>query len=99
MKHTDAEIEEAARKFEQWADDLDPATASTESTADLAAIAEAADMARRDEALIAQRVAEARAHGRSWNRIAIALGVTRQAARQRFGKVDAEDGAHTRRSA
>lgn len=85
MKHTDAEIDEAARKFGQWADDLDPATTKAESTEDLRAIAEAADAARRDEALITRRVAAARAHGRSWNRIAIALGVTRQAARQRFG--------------
>ena len=85
MKHTDAEIDDAARKFGQWADSLDPATTEAEDISDLAAIAEAADAARRDEALIIQRVAEARAHGRSWNRIAIALGVTRQAARQRFG--------------
>ena len=85
MKHTDAEIDEAARKFEQWADEIDPATTQAENTEDLQAIAEAADARRRDEALITQRVAAARAHGRSWNRIAIALGVTRQAARQRFG--------------
>jgi DNA-binding Lrp family transcriptional regulator len=39
----------------------------------------------RDEALLTERVALARAHGRSWNRIAAALGVSRQAARQRFG--------------
>jgi hypothetical protein len=85
MKHTDAEIGEAAGKFGEWADSLDPATITAENTEDLAAIAEAADAARRDEALIARRVADARARGRSWNRIAIALGVTRQAARQRFG--------------
>jgi hypothetical protein len=85
MKHTDAEIDEAARKFEEWADQLDPGTVQAEDTSDLAAIAEAADAARRDEALITERVAAARARGRSWNRIAIALGVTRQAARQRFG--------------
>ncbi len=85
MKHTDAEIDQAARKFEQWADSLDPATTRAENTEDLQAIAEAADAARRDEALITRRVADARARGRSWNRIAIALGVTRQAARQKFG--------------
>src|SRR5262249_2901362 len=31
-----------------------------------------------------ERVALARARGRSWNRIAVALGVSRQAARHRF---------------
>jgi hypothetical protein len=31
-----------------------------------------------------EAVEVARAHGRSWNQIAVALGVSRQAARQRF---------------
>ncbi len=51
---------------------------------DLRAVAEAADQVRRDEALVTERVAAARARGRSWNRIAVALGVSRQAARHRF---------------
>jgi hypothetical protein len=65
-------------------DGLDPETAQVEDLADLRAIAEAAERARRDEALT-ERVALARAHGRSGNRIAAALGASRQAARQRFG--------------
>jgi hypothetical protein len=85
MKHSDAEIEEAARRFEALADELDPEAAEVEDLADLRAIAEAAERTRRDEALLTERVALARAHGRSWNRIAAALGVSRQAARQRFG--------------
>ncbi len=85
MGHTDAEIQDAARRFKEWADQLDPDTVDAEDISDLAAIAEAADMARRDDALITDRVAAARRRGHSWNRIAIALGVTRQAARQRFG--------------
>jgi hypothetical protein len=85
MKHTDAEIEEAADRFEALADALGPATAEVEDLADLRAIAEAAERTRRDEALLTERVAAARARGRSWNRIAAALGVSRQAARQRFG--------------
>jgi hypothetical protein len=85
MRHTGAEIDEAARRFGEWADQLDPARAETEDISDLRAIAEAAEQARRDEALVAERVAAARSNGRSWNRIAAALGVSRQAARQRFG--------------
>ena len=85
MKHTDAEIEEAAHRFEALVGELDPETAPVDDLADLRAIAEAAERARRDEALLTERVAQARAHGRSWNRIATALGVSRQAARQRFG--------------
>jgi hypothetical protein len=48
MKRTDAEVEEAARRFETLADELDPETASVEDLADLRAIAEAAERARRD---------------------------------------------------
>lgn len=51
---------------------------------DLRAIAEAAEQVRRDDALVTERVAAARARGRSWNRIAVALGISRQAARHRF---------------
>jgi hypothetical protein len=84
MRYTDAQIEEAARRFENLADRLDPATAAVDDLSDLRAIAEAADQVRRDEALVTERVAQARARGRSWNRIAVALGVSRQAARHRF---------------
>jgi hypothetical protein len=84
MRHTDAQIEEAAQRFERLADQLNPATAAVDDLSDLRAIAEAADQVRRDEALVTERVAAARARGRSWNRIAVALGVSRQAARHRF---------------
>lgn len=90
MAHSDEEIEDAARRFEQWADELDPDTAIVQSAEELRAIAEAAETARRDEAILTEKVAAARASGQSWNRIALALGVSRQAARQRFaGKIGA----------
>jgi hypothetical protein len=73
-----------ARRFQRLADQLDPATAQVDDLPDLRAIAEAADQVRQDEALVTERVAAARARGRSWNRIAVALGVSRQAARHRF---------------
>jgi hypothetical protein len=84
VRHTDAQIAEAARRFEQLAENLDPATTTAEDLSDLRAGAEAADKVRRDEALVTERVAAARARGRSWNKIAVALGVSRQAARHRF---------------
>jgi hypothetical protein len=84
MKHTDAQIEEAASRFEMLADSLDPASVKADDLSDLRAIAEAAEQVRRDEALVIERVAAARARGRSWNRIAVALGISRQAARHRF---------------
>lgn len=86
MRHTDEEIEQAARRFEQLADELDPATADMEETEDLRAVAEASEASRADEARLREAVEVARAHGRSWNHIAVALGVSRQAARQRFGR-------------
>ncbi len=83
-RHTDEEIERAASRFEQLADSLDPETARVEGTDDLRAIATAAEAVRVDDARLREAVVVARAHGRSWNHIALALGVSRQAARQRF---------------
>jgi hypothetical protein len=85
-RHTDKEIEQAASRFEQLADSLDPGTAQVEGTDNLREIATAAEAARADDARLREAVVLARARGRSWNHIAIALGlgVSRQAARQRF---------------
>ncbi|MGC2373836.1 MAG: hypothetical protein WA484_08180 [Solirubrobacteraceae bacterium] len=83
-RHTDKEIGQAASRFEQLADSLDPETAQVEGTDDLREIATAAEAVRADDARLREAVVFARAHGRSWNHIALALGVSRQAARQRF---------------
>ncbi len=84
MRHTDEEIERAAQRFEQLADELDPASAEVDHTEDLRQIAADSEAARADEARLRQAAEVARAPGRSWNQIAVALGVSRQAARQRF---------------
>jgi hypothetical protein len=84
MRHTDDDLERASRRFEQLADELDPATAEVDHTDDLRQIAAASEAVRADEARLRETVEIARAHGRSWNQIAVALGVSRQAARQRF---------------
>jgi hypothetical protein len=84
-RHTDKNIEQAARRFERLADSLDPATAQAEGTDDLREIATAAETVRADDARLREAVLLARARGRSWNHIALVLGVSRQAARQRFG--------------
>jgi hypothetical protein len=52
----------------------------------LRAVAEAATAVRHDDARLVEQVAIARGRGRSWNQIALALGVSRQAARQRFAE-------------
>ena len=84
MRHTDEEIERAAERFEKLAEELDPEAATVLVTDDLRGIADAAQTVRDDEARLLQAVELARAHGRSWNQVAVALGVSRQAARQRF---------------
>lgn len=86
MRHTDDEIERAAKHFEELADELDPAAADVADTEDLRAIAVASEATRAGEARLREAVEVARAHGRSWNHIALALGVSRQAARQRFAR-------------
>jgi hypothetical protein len=83
-KHTDIEISEAAARFEAWADELDPA--KLDDISDLRRIADAASAVRRAEARLREAVQIARGHGHSWNRIAVALGVSRQAARQRYAE-------------
>jgi len=84
MRHTDSDIERSADRFVQLAEDLDPATAAVENTEDLRQIAAVSEAVRAEEARLRETVELARAHGRSWNQIALALGVSRQAARQRF---------------
>lgn len=83
-RHTDDEIEQAAERFGRLADDLDPDGVETHSTDDLRRVAVASDAVRADEGRLREAVQSARAHGRSWNQISVALGVSRQAARQRF---------------
>ena len=80
MPHTEEEIERAV----QLAEEFEPDLARTEDTSDLREIAVAADQVKAGEARLREAIELARAHGRSWNHIAIALGVSRQAARQRF---------------
>ncbi|MHB8290197.1 MAG: sigma-70 family RNA polymerase sigma factor [Acidimicrobiales bacterium] len=84
MRYTDNEIDQASRRFEQLAAELDPASIGIDHTDDLRQIAAVTDALRADESQLREAVEVARARGRSWNQIAVALGVSRQAARQRF---------------
>ena len=83
---TNEETAVAAEDFEQWADNLDPETTPGRHIDELRAIADATDKVAAAEARLRETVEIARALGWSWNRIAIPLGTTRQAARQRFDK-------------
>lgn len=80
VMHTEKEIQRAAKLAEEF----DPAGVPMDDTTDLRTLAEAVDGVRTGEARVRELVARARANGRSWGEIGIALGVTRQAARERF---------------
>jgi hypothetical protein len=86
-QRTDIELAELATELKDWAARVDPDTVEVESTEDLRAIADAADAARAAHAALVEAVAIARGRGRSWNRIAVPLGVSRQAARERFSRI------------
>ncbi|MGV1007210.1 MAG: hypothetical protein ACOYBY_01220 [Dermatophilaceae bacterium] len=79
--------EQLAQYAEQVvSEDYDPDVVAVDDTRDLAAVADAADAVRAAEARLAEAVTVARAHERSWTRIGLALGVSRQAARQRYAQ-------------
>lgn len=85
-RHTVRELDTAAEHYEALAADLEPDTTTAEQTDDLRAIADASDAGRAGGGDLHESVQIARTNGRSWNQIAVALGVSRQAARQRFGE-------------
>jgi hypothetical protein len=80
--HADEEIQRAARLAEEF----DPSGTQMDDTTDLRTLAEAVDGVRAGEARVRELVACARANGRSWGEVGIALGVSRQAARERFSE-------------
>jgi hypothetical protein len=83
-KRTKAEIEDAVARLDEWAETLD--ADDFKDIGDLRAVAEAAGAVKADQARLREAVEVARSNGHSWNRIAIALGVSRQAARERFAE-------------
>jgi phage baseplate assembly protein W len=82
IMHTEEEIQRAAKLAEEF----DPAGLPIDDTTDLRTLAEAVDAVRAGEARVRELVARARANGRSWGEVGIALGVSRQAARERFAE-------------
>lgn len=88
MPRTREQLEQAAADVEAWLDNLDPSTLDVEDASDLRAIGGALARMSTAESELTNAVAAARANGRSWGMIAVALGVTKQAARQRYGVND-----------
>jgi hypothetical protein len=86
MPRTREQLESAAAETEAWLDSLDPATTPAEDPADLRRIGIALTHLADDERELADAVSQARRNGRSWGMIAMALGVSKQAARKRYGE-------------
>lgn len=84
MPRTREQLEQAAAEAAAWLDQLDPATTPAEDIDDLRAIAEAVTDVAEAQARLEAAVKAARDRGRSWGRIGIALGTSRQAARERY---------------
>lgn len=85
MPRTREQLEQAATEATAWLDSLDPVTTPAEDPQDLRRIGLAlVDLAAAEQEL-ADAVAEARGNGRSWGEIAMVLGVSKQAARERYG--------------
>ncbi len=66
------EVERAAK----LAEGFDPSSVSMDDTSDLCALAEAVDAVRAGEACACELVVRARASGRSWGEVGIALGIS-----------------------
>lgn len=86
VKRSAEELDALADRLERE-DEVDPARVQVDRPDDLREVAESADAVAAAEARLTEAVQVARAHDRSWVRIAVALGVTRQAAQQRFGRL------------
>ena len=87
MPRTRAQLEQAAADAEAWLDKLDPSALETPAAdaTDLRRIGTALAAVASAEGELAEAVRLSRAHGRSWTDIAIVLGVSREAARKRYG--------------
>ncbi len=88
MPRTREQLQKAVADTQAWLDQLNPETiASSESSAeDLRAIGEALHAVAASDLRLADEVTKARANGRTWTQIAAVLGVSKQAARERFGE-------------
>jgi hypothetical protein len=88
MPRTREQLRKAVTETEVWLDQLDPETIASPDTeaTDLRAIGEALHAVAVSDLGLADQVARARAHGRTWTQIAAVLGVSKQAARDRFGE-------------
>ncbi|GAA5114020.1 sigma-70 family RNA polymerase sigma factor [Haloechinothrix salitolerans] len=87
MPRTRQELEQAAADAEAWLDSLDPATVPAEDTSDLREIGLALGELVNQQKRLDEAVVAARRNGRSWGEIGLVLGISKQAARERYGQL------------
>lgn len=85
--------ERTLRDIEQLLDVIDLDDYPVDDPADLRRIGLAAKDVERAKTELAEAVAAARANGRSWGIIGLVLGISKQAAQQRFGESRPEGSA------
>ncbi len=77
--------------LEDWLDSIEPDPADARDATHIRRIIAAAEAVEKSEAELRAAVTAARAAGDTWDAIGVALGISRQAAYQRFGKVPQHD--------
>ena len=82
---------ERARALEQWADDVDASDLKAADTEALRQIAELVERRDQVDEELTEAVRMARSSKRSWSEIGAMLGVSKQAAQQKYAKVTASD--------
>ena len=82
--------DERAEAFETWADSVHPADLEPADTRALQTITRLTDLGKEIEAAIFDAVREARRTGHTWSEIGVMLGVSKQAAQQRYGPMLAD---------
>jgi curli biogenesis system outer membrane secretion channel CsgG len=92
---TREEIEDASRDAQRWLEEIDPVLFRDDASSadDLRAIGTALSEVADSERQLSKAVVAARANGRSWGAIGLVLGVSGNAAKERFQKAVRSDAA------
>lgn len=84
-RQANKDINKIVEEFEKWSDSVDQSDLREVPIEDLRAITSLVATEREVESAIAKAVERAREDGYSWSQIGTALGVSKQAAQQKYG--------------
>jgi len=85
-QHIRTDLAGLAAQTEAYLDSVDPATLEWENPVELRRVSAASERLGLADAELRSAVTAARAVGRSWTEVGVVLGVSKQAAQQRFGR-------------